>query len=256
MHFGELQARATVGGRGERVEIHPVFATDAQGRRQAHLIGPGSQVQRRRSELARRNPGWTWTELDLRSMPEAEFEYNLPSNILIDNRMYRLAAKAAFEEYARRRQLRPEVIFSAEFEDIRRFILDGTHPGRASAGLLWHEQLLNGPLRVPVPMHMVGLISHPNDRIFGGFVAFFGLYYYWVCLSTHHFALAAHDSIVLVHAQAGTIMEPPLRANAVPVRVPWREILRDCDDQRAVLRQAGAFAIRKIRRAWEDAEHV
>lgn len=245
--FGDLQARASVGDRGQLVDIHPIEGVDKSGHRQIILIGPIAQVEQRRAALARRRPGWIWRDLDLATLPLPVFEGNLPTDTLITPRMRRLAAKIAFETFARQRLSAPTIPLSPEYDDIRRFILEGIGPPRPVAGLLWHERLMTRPLRVPIPLHFVALIEHPADRVFGGFVALFGLYYYWVILSHRHAALAPTEPVLLVHPQAGTIMEPVLRATLFPVRVPWRELIAANADQRATLRQATRFAVEKLR---------
>lgn len=250
--FGDLQARASVDGRGDPVEIHPIEGVDATGHRQVTLLGPAGEVERRRARYERRWPQWTWRDLDLATLPPPVFEGTLPTASLISSYMRRLAAKIAFEAFARKRRRAPTIPLDQEYDGIRRFILEGVEPPQAVAGLLWHERLMTRPLRLPIPLHMVALVEHLADLVFGGFVVLFGLYYYWVILSHRHAALAPTEPILLIHPQAGTIIEPILRATPRPVRVPWRVLIAGTADQQATLRRATQFAIQKLRQLTAD----
>lgn len=83
INFGDLQARAIVGGRGEVIDVHPIVGVDSNGKSQVHIIGPAEQVQRRKAQLARRRPALVWKEMDLLAIPEPFFQASLPSDSLI-----------------------------------------------------------------------------------------------------------------------------------------------------------------------------
>lgn len=249
LKFGDLQTHAVVNGRGEAVEVRPIGVVDGTGRRRLIKIGPAAEVEGFLTRIQKRRPGWKWTELDLATLPPPVIEGTLPTDGLVAPRMRRLAAKIALEALARHRRA---AALDREYDETRRFIREGAEPARPVAGLLWHEQIMMKYLQVPLPMHMVALVKHPRDRIFGGFVAFFGLYYYWVILSQNHAALAPDDRVLLVHPQYGTIFEPRLRTTLLPPVVPWKEVLTGSADQEVTLRRESEFAIRKLRQALAD----
>lgn len=76
--------------------------------------------------------------------------------------MRRLAAKAAFEWFAKLRGA--SVVLGEDFDGVRRFVLDGVE-AEPVCGLLADDRLLFGALTFPIPSHAAYVVAHPVDRV-------------------------------------------------------------------------------------------
>ena len=163
---------------------------------------------------------WVEQEVDASHSPESMVKIELD---LAGKKFRRLAAKVAFERFS---QIRPAgILRGEEFNNIREFARDGKETSLC-CGLLSDLRLLEGSLDFQLPIHGVVLIAHPTDRILGGFVTFYGLFSYWVVLSTKYTALMPFDDLLLEHPQKKTADNPVLRKNIGSVRVNWGDLIR------------------------------
>ena len=166
--------------------------TDAQGKKTYYVCGPAELVEAELRTLRERYPDLKWEETapgdDAQVFVEMDTQLSRPD-------LRRLAAKVAFERFA---QLRSATfVADAEFDPVRKFILEGIE-NTPICGVLSDRRLLEGPFRViPLPCHAVYIISHRFDRVLGGFVGFYGLFWYWVILSRSYGALGQTDELLV-----------------------------------------------------------
>jgi hypothetical protein len=205
--------------RGEPPEAVVCVEIDEHGRKRYVVYGRSEEAIRAKfEEISAKRPGVQWSEgrenLSAESTARTPFE---PSDIVVR----RLAVKIAFERFAQ--FIGATVAAGSEFDDARDFILTGKER-EPCCGVLADSRLLNGALDIPVPTHAVVLIGHPADRIMGGFVVFFGLFYYWIILSRRYSPLAPLDDLMAERPIARDTYIPPLRARPGSVRVPWAEV--------------------------------
>lgn len=251
-----VRVRATIRFAGQEVEaflnevgqpdiiIH--VGADAAGRKTYSLFGPADTVEAKRQEIAWKYPSLKWKEQDLLSTapPESLIEFKVD---LAGSGLRRLAAKIGFERFA---QLRTATfVADKEFNRIRQFILTGNEQ-TSCCGVLSDRRLLEGSLTFPVPNHAVVIVAHPYDSILGAFVSLYGIFYWWVLLSTEYTALGPTDDLLIEHPQNKTAYSPQLRAKTGGVRVPWHELvnLYRQNPKRAV-RAATIHAVTKFQAA-------
>jgi hypothetical protein len=264
---GIVRVRASIKFAGQEVEsslnavgqpdviIH--VGTDAAGRKTYSLFGPADTVEAKRQEIAQKYPDLKWEERDLlgAAPPESLVEFEVDMTGLL---LRRLAAKIAFERFA---QLRGATFVSdKEFDTIRAFILDGKEC-RLRCGVLSDPRLLEGPLNFPVPNHSIFVIAHPYDRILGAFVSLYGIFYWWVILSTEYSALGPTDNLLLEHPQNKTAYSPQLRVKTGSVRVPWHELASFYrENPKGSVRSAMIHAVKKFQGAvnsfYDSPEHT
>jgi hypothetical protein len=220
------------------------IGTDVEGRTICQLYGPNDKLEIKRQEIAEKHPDVHWEEDEV----ERQLEWSIESDLeLTRAHLRRLATKIAFERFA---QLRGSASLGcSEFETARQYALTG-HERALCCGVLSDPRLLNGLLNFPLPYHAVVIIEHPADRILGAFVSFFGLFYYWVILSTRHSALAPMDDLLLEYPQQRKTANPQLRHGLGSMLVPWPEIVNPYrEDPAAVVQAAIEYAGQKFRRA-------
>lgn len=211
------------------------------------VIGRGDQVEEKRLEIERKYPSVQWTELPLGNTAESEVRIELN---LCGDKFRRLAAKVAFERLSQIRA--SEIFLGQEFDDIRRFIRDG-EGASLCCGLVSDLQLLNGSLNFPLPNHGVAIIGHPQDPILGAFVTFYGLFPYWVVLSTRYTSLMPFDDLLLEHPQRRVEEHPVLRQNLGSVRVNWSQMIEKYKaGKQESVRIVRDYAIEKFRSALDE----
>lgn len=242
-----FEANVTLRDKGQ--PSHPVvrLETDEHGRKRYVVYGTPEMIRAKFEEISAKRPGLEWTEgredVVIQVVAEHPFE---PSDVAVR----RLAAKIAFERLAQ--FLGAIVAAGSEFDDVREFILTGTER-EPCCGVLADPRLLDGSLNIPVPTHAVVLIGHPADRIMGGFVVFFGLFYYWIILSRRYSPLAPLDDLMAERPIIRETYRPPLRRHLGSVRVPWAEItIPYLRDPNTVCRAAIQHAGRKFREAVDE----
>lgn len=192
--------RGTVSVEGREVPVyidsegkagHPIVLEDTtlEGRKTYTVVGERERVEAAKREIAEKYPGLAWSDGEpFREMIFIEIED------LSRPHLRRLAAKVAFEHFAS--MFGAEAALGSEFEEVRKFVEEGTEATEPIVGVLSDEAHLTGPLDYPVLTHASFLIGNPEDRTLGGFVAFFGVFYYWVILSRSYQADGAFNRLL------------------------------------------------------------
>ena len=217
IRFEGIEEVLTVNEHGEPDEIRVRRELDAAGKKIYSVFGPAEKVEAKRIEIAQKCGPIEWEECKvdtLESLVEMEFD-------LTSATVRRLAAKIALERFS---QIRGHaLLIDDDFKPLREFVLKG-YEKESCCGLLSDTKLLSGSLNIPLPNHGVFLIAHPLDRILGGIVTFFGLFFYWVVLSRRYTALAAWDDFWFENPQFRETHNPPLRSGTGSVRVLWTRL--------------------------------
>jgi hypothetical protein len=78
------------------------------------------------------------------------------------------------------------------FDRLRDFVLMGNEINPC-CGIIEERKIIENFLKFPVGYHGVFIFAHPNSWILGSFVSFYGLFYFWVILSTEFQAFSAFD---------------------------------------------------------------
>jgi len=246
MSVGDVEASVLLNEYGE--PSNPVVAVTASGEgcRTYHVFGTLEEVEAKRREISSRHPAVEWREVPPSSVASAEVFFELDLN-LGAHVFRRLAAKVAFEWLA---QLRlGAVVADDEFRGIREYILQG-HQTRTYAAPLAEERLMRGVLDFSIPLHAVAVFAHPEDRNLGAFVAFYGLFYFWVVLSENHHALAGWDELQTEHPQTREVERPLFRTGTGAVRIRWDALAGGfASDPSGVVSTASRHALRKLEQA-------
>lgn len=228
---------------GEPDGIRVRVETDAAGKKVYSIFGPTEKVEAKAREIAKNHGPIDWEERrvdTLESITEIELA-------LTSVPFRRLAAKIAFERLSQTRD--NSLLIDHQFTAVREFILSGVEK-EPCCGLLSEVKLMSGSLNVPLPHHAVFLVAHPLDRILGGFVTFFGLFYYWVVLSRTYTALAPWDDFWFENPQHRETHNPPLRSGIGSVRVQWAALENAYrEDPALAVNVATQYATQKFRAA-------
>jgi HNH endonuclease len=193
---------------------------DAQGKKFYDILGPASLVEKKQKEIEMRIPTIEWREKDLRSIPPPESVIEIASDLKRIS-LRRLAAKVAYERWG---QLRNSVLLNdKQFEKLRAFVLTGKEVNPC-CGIIADRKILEGMLNFPAGYHGVFIFASPNSRILGSFVSFYGLFYFWVILSTEFQAFSVIDEALLEDPQSQTTLEPLLRAKPGNLLIHWNRI--------------------------------
>jgi hypothetical protein len=91
-------------------------------------------------------------------------------------------------------------------------------------GIIAERKIIENFLKFPVGYHGVFIFAHPNSRVLASFVSFYGLFYFWVILSTEFQAFSAFDPVLLEDPQNQATYEPQLRGKIGNLLVQWRHI--------------------------------
>jgi len=253
-----VRVRATIrtgaheiqGWLNERGEPHDVFVQrreGSDGRTEFSIFGEPDAVEARFAEIARTHPSLRWERLD----NAAELQVIVPFELdLAGPTLRRLAAKVALERCAQR--WGAEYVRGAEFDDVRRFVLDGTER-QPLCGLIADTDFLRGSFNFALPRHAAYLNAHPRTPLLGAVVAFFGLFYFWVVASTRFKALGQTDSLLLEHAQTGSVEEPLLRGRPGDLVLPWSRLTEPFLRARAAtIKAAAQYAVEKLQAAADE----
>ncbi len=215
------------------------------------VMGEGAWVAEQHRKLQASHPGKKWEEIPVPEEFTVQFEDH-PDR----PEWRRLAAKVAYERFA---QLRgSHTAKEPGFEAVRRFILDGAD-SRAVCGLICDPDWISGGggLDFPVPHHAVAISVTPRNQFVyrvDAAVSLFGLYNFWVSLSSTYSGVAAWDDLLLEHPQTGEVQNPALRHKpGVPV-LPWdRWAWRSVHEPDQVRAAAKEYMFRRFERAVETA---
>lgn len=225
-----------------------ICGKDSMGKKSYHIIGPPDKVDKKRKQIMAKNPSMRWNDTDLTNLPRPELKFEFALDIGRES-LRRLAAKVAYERWA---QLRGNLTLSdAQYDDIRNFILTGAE-SRILCGNLCDLNLLNGMLNFSVRHHAVVIIAHPHSRVLGSFVAFYGLFHFWIILSKHFRALAAFDDILIEDIQGHKTDVPIIRPNTGDLLVDWNRIAKPfLSNREYTISLSVKYAYDKFRKAEE-----
>lgn len=225
------RAIVSTGGLGTNKKAYSVF-------------GPSANVEAKLEEIKRKHPSFQWNEMNVTATSPPEVIVELPSD-LARLSLRRLAAKIAFEWWAYIRG--SEIARGSEYDTIRTFILTGDEAD-LRCGVLTESQLIDGVFNFPVGNHAVAIFGHPQIRILGAFVTFFGLFYFWIVLSRQYRALAAFDDLLTENPQNGTVQRPVLRSKVGDLRINWVRLEKAYrDNPHEAGRLAVVHAVKKLR---------
>ena len=215
----DLKANVSLNEHGEITEATVIPTKDKDGKTSYYIFGPLDSVEEKRGALSERYPHLKWEEVPkpTRAMVWIDFDVRLGAP-----EFRRLAAKIAFEYFASLRSA--SFVAHSEFDGVRRFILDGDKPQCLVGAVSDRKQydLFKG---IGVPHHTVWLTSHPLDHVLGAIVGLYGLFYYWVILSTAYTALGPMDEILIEYPQKREAERPLLRAQMGTLRLPWVQMV-------------------------------
>jgi len=159
--------------------------------------------------------------------------------------MRRLAAKVALEPWAQMRGA--EYVRDNQFDVVREFVRDGTETRPARCEMISDSAFVTRGFNFAIPKHAVYVNGHPITRTLGAVVAFFGLFYYWVILSTRFAAVAQIDDLLSEHAQSGETETPLLRGRIGPLVLPWDKLAsRFLQDPQGAANAAARYAKDKL----------
>lgn len=243
--MGSQEGEVFLNERGEPDGVIVRRETDSAGKKVYSIFGPVEKIEAKRQEIAQKFPQIEWKQQNIESREvEVLIEFELD---LIGVPLRRLATKVAFERLACRWDSR--MLMDHEFDTARNFILTGNEQ-ELCCGLLSDRRLLEGALNFQLPCHAVVLVAHPDDRVLGAVVSFYGLFYYWVLLSTRHKAIAAWDDVLIEDPQARETENPRLRGNLGDIRVPWNDFVSVYrSDVASVVKAANDYANQKYNKA-------
>lgn len=243
--FGEDERRTYLNEAGEPAsEI--VFESSNDGKKAFRVFGPPEKSKRTRERISSKRPNIQWTEIAPRSDQPLQIVVPFGEELRRPT-IRRLAAKIAFERFAQIRS--SEFVQDKEYERIRDFILTGREA--ACCGVVGDLGLLNGILAFfDLPQHAVVVIGYPGSRVLGAFVAIYGLFYFWVLLSTAYSALWPFDDVLIEDPQSGVVQSPVLRVGIGNLVVPWLEIAaQNVSDPDGVVMVAIRYANEKFHSA-------
>ncbi len=209
----------TVRSRSRPPDIPPIIIKGIG----VHLIGARANVDRMMKEFDKKHPRvWTEQAIETPGIKEVLFPINVDS--LDAPLSWRLAAKVAFESWAKLRN--PKAVLDSEFDSVREFIRYGKISRGCWSGLITDENIIMRNLRIEFPNHAVSFVAHPSESILGSIVVLFGLFYYAVMLSKHY-PLIVSLSELIIDTPLGRKSKQGLLTGSLKLpRIPWERILK------------------------------
>lgn len=228
----------TVRSRARPPKIAPIFVKGVG----VHLVGPRAYVETKMREFEKKQPNRVWTEQDTDDLKNKDitFPINVDSLDAVFSR--RLAAKIAFEFWAKRRS--PKSVLGSEYDPVREFIRWGKMRRSAWSGLIADETIITKNLPIPFPSHAVSFVAHPSESILGSVVVLFGLFYYGVILNFRYPLIASISDLTLTTPLLKKSANPVLTASLHPPRIPWERIIKS-DPGR--VQRAWRFAVDRLK---------
>ncbi len=108
----------------------------------------------------------------------------------------RLAAKIAFEKFC---MFRGTQAYDSEFNHIRSFIKEGKYGPEFVVNLIYENTLMNQVIGLPFPLHSI--LSYGSGKEIGAIVTIFGLFNYFVLLSSNACVIQDWDEYMIIHPQ-------------------------------------------------------
>lgn len=219
-------------------EIPPIFVKGVG----VHLVGPRAYVETKMREFQKKQPNRVWTEQDTDDLRNKEIAFPINVDALDAIFSRRLAAKIAFESWAKRRS--PKSVLGSEYDSLREFIRWGRMRRSAWSGLIADETIITKNIPIPFPCHAVSFIAHPSESILGSVVVLFGLFYYGVILNFRYPLIASISELTLTTPLLKKSANPVLTAALRPPRIPWERIIKP---DRGRIQRAWRLAVHRLK---------
>lgn len=203
-------------------EIPPIFSKDAHGKELVSLVGPSDYVSRKREEYQKKYQNVVWTEQPADELKKKNIVFPIDVESLNAPFSHRLAAKIAFEFWGLMRS--PIALLDGEYDDVRKLIRWGTASRRSLCGLIADEILMSKNLNISFPNHAISVVAHPSERKLGAVVILFGLFYYWVELTSRYPLSISMSELIVVSPIAKIAKEVVLAGSARLPRLPWERL--------------------------------
>ena len=247
--FGDDQKWTYLNEVGEPASEIVFVEPTADGKKAYRVFGSPEQSKQTREQLSRKHPNIRWTEMPPTSNQLLQIAVPLAKDLGCQT-IRRLAAKIAFERFAQIRS--SQFLQDTQYNTTRDFVLTGNEV-TCCCGVLGDSQLLNGILDFDLPNHAVLLIAHPSSRMLGAFVTFYGLFSFWIHLSTKYVALAPFDDLLVQNPQSGVVWTPMLRLGTGSLVVSWSRIAEKYrNDPEGVEILAISYASEKFHKAADE----
>jgi len=215
----DLKAMVSLNEYGEINDATVIPTKDKDGKPSYYIFGPLESVEEKRRMLSERYPHLKWEETPRPSKATVWIDFDVR---LGASEFRRVAAKIAFEYFASLRGA--SFVAHSEFDAIRRFIIEGDEP-ECLVGVVSDRKQFDLFRELGPPHHTVWLVSHPFDHILGAIVGLYGLFYFWVILSSRYTALGPMDEMLIEYPQKREAERPLLRAQIGDLRLPWANMV-------------------------------
>jgi hypothetical protein len=224
MNLMEQEREFTVRSHSRAPEIPPIFTKDPQGKEMVSLVGPTDYVSRKMAEYQNKYQNVVWTEQPADELKKKHIVFPIDVESLSALFTHRLAAKIAFEYWGLMRD--PTTLLDNEYDDIRKLIRWGTTGAGQLCGLIADENLISRNLNISFPNHAICIVVHPSERKLGAVIVVFGLFYYWVELTSRYPISISLSELTVVSPIAKIAREAVLVGSARMPRLPWEKFKR------------------------------
>jgi hypothetical protein len=224
MNLMEQEREFTVRSHSRAPEIPPIFTKDPQGKEMVSLVGPTDYVSRKMAEYQNKYQNVVWTEQPADELKKKHIVFPINVESLSALFTHRLAAKIAFEYWGLMRD--PTTLLDNEYDDIRKLIRWGTTGAGQLCGLIADENLISRNLNISFPNHAICIVVHPSERKLGAVIVVFGLFYYWVELTSRYPISISLSELTVVSPIAKIAREAVLVGSARMPRLPWEKFKR------------------------------
>jgi len=250
--FADIEQRVKLDDNGELTAPIVITDVDKNGMKEYRVIGFGEkgkeQAADMRQGISTTYPYVAWEEAHHTETPLTEFVIEFME--LGGITLRRLAAKVAFERWAEKRA--SLIANDGQYAQIRDFVLTGNHD--FCSGLLPEPPPLTGLNDLPVGIHAGAIVHHVKSRILGAFVVFFGLFYYWVLISTRYQSLQSDDEFWIENPQTGYFPDSKLTWRVKPISIDWDQHVHAYrKDPEGIAKKATIYSEQKFREAWKEA---
>jgi hypothetical protein len=252
LKFADIEGKVSIDQNGELTGPIVMTNLDTNGIKEYRVIGFGEkgkkQAEIKRQQISAKHPNVAWEEVHHAETPLIQFVIETPE--VDDIILRRLAAKVAFESWAEKRA--SLVASDSQYAQIRDFILTGNHD--FCSGVLPAPPPLTGLSDLPVGIHAGGIVHNVSSPILGAFIVFFGLFHYWVLISTSYQSLQSDDEFWIENPQKGYFPDSKLRCQARPILIDWGQYVRAWrNDPQGILKKAVTYNEAKFQEAWREA---
>lgn len=192
-----------------------VTGSDERQRRLAVIAPDAEGLKVKTSEIERGKASINWLPLDSSAISDQlQAWHEFYPIVFADPRCFRMIAKIAFEWWCSKRSA--EAVLATEFDDIRRYILDGSPASYPIVSVLEDEKILSRFAGHPFGSHMIYTGLRPPRPFLVMIVGLFEWVHYKVVISPRFTALAKLEQLEFVNPQTGMIYAPKLLTGLGP----------------------------------------